>query len=699
MTQAKPTNWFELRFPRELEQDAAIAALNTFSGLPHRARLTLELTATNEGINHRLGVNAAGVEPVTASLRAAIPSLRLDAIDTPESHRRGWLWQLAPRVAALRTDDLPAISATLLSSFFPLQDKEAVRLRWHVRPAVRPALPLHPEPSKQPRDGRHKVLRAKLALPGIAVYGELLVTAKSSERHCQLTQRVASVLRSLGTPYGHLVHDPYWVGQLARLFGKRGRFLASAELAAVIGWPIGGPDLPGLELGAAKRLVPVSALGSDGRLLGTSDYSGLARPVAISAKASTKGLYLLGPTGTGKTSLLKNLIHSDLAQGRGALVIETNGDLIQELADSIPPKRVNDVVLLDLTDRTHAVGFNPFASGAEPSLVADQLGELFERLWSAFWGPRTAQLTHMGLLTLAQRKGSTLLDLPRLYLDENFRRKMLADLDDPIGLGPDWQWFERLSQAEQTTVISPLLNKVRQFIARPSIRAIVGQATPKLTMQRIIDQQKILLVHLPKGLIGADTAQLMGCMVLTSFWQAMAERASLSPNQRHPYALVVDELQDFGSAPIPWDELFAQGRKYGCMTTVAHQNLSQLPRELREVILANARSKAVFALSAADARVMEKLFAPALSADDFQALDAFSIAAQVALDDGSVSRPVTLQTPPPLQSLGSFEAVQASSRQRYGRERKAIEASLREQVSGTGKRAAPVGRKRREVAQ
>jgi len=506
-----------------------------------------------------------------------------------------------------------------------------------------------------------------------------------------------SVLRSLATPYGRLVADPYWLGQFARLFGLRGRYMSAPELAAVIGWPVGGPDLPGLNLGAAKRLVPSAALPGKGRVLGTSDFAGIERDVAISEKASTRGLYVLGPTGTGKTSLLKNLIRDDLEAGHGLAVIETNGDLITDLTDLIPKKRTRDVLLLDPLDSSHAVGFNPFAGSADPSLVADQLGELFQRLWEAFWGPRTAQLTHMGLLTLARRKGSTLLDLPRLYLDPTFREKVLADLDDPLGLGPDWQWFEALPPREQANVVSPLLNKVRQFTARPAIRAIVGQANPKLTMRQIIEEKKVLLVNLPKGLIGAETAQLLGSLILTSIWQAAAERASLSPSKRHPFSVYVDEVQDFAASPVPWDELFAQGRKYGLALTVAHQNLEQLPRELRETVLANARSKAVFALSASDARVMERLFAPSLSADDLQALDPFGVAALVALDDGSTAKPATLTTPPPPKPLNVAATVRQASRQRYARPRQEVEAALRAQLSRP-RRSAPVGRKPRRTS-
>jgi Type IV secretion-system coupling protein DNA-binding domain len=689
-------NWFQIRFPRDLTQEAVIAALSAFSGLAHGSRVVFDLSADRNGITHRLAVSPAATAAVTGDLRAAIPSLRLQTTHAPASPpARRLLWQLSAAVAALRTDELGAITASLLSSLFPLSDDESIRLRWTLRASPRPPLPDKPDSQL---DGRLRVFRAKLALPGLAGAGELLVTARTPRRRTELTQRVSSVLRSLATPHGRLDADSYWYGQLARLFGRRGRYLSAPELAAVIGWPIDGPDLPGLELGAAKRLVPSAALTGEGRTLGTSDFAGITRPVAISPSASTRGLYVLGPTGTGKTSLLKNLIADDLEQGRGLVVIETNGDLINDLLDIIPQKRVKDVLLLNPTDELYAVGFNPFAGQAEPSLVADQLGELFQRLWEAFWGPRTAQLTHMGLLTLARRSGSTLLDLPRLYLDPRFRAEVLADLDDPLGLGPDWHWFENLPEREQANVVAPLLNKVRQFTARPAVRAIVGQPTPAASMHEIMAEGKVLLVNLPKGLIGSDTSQLLGCLVLTAVWQAATERAGLPAAKRQPFGLYVDEVQDFAAAPVPWDEMFAQGRKYGLSLTVAHQNLDQLPKELREIILANARSKAVFALSASDAKKLEPLFAPALSAADLQALDAYAVAAQVALDDGSTARPVTLNTPRPPVALGSAVEVCEHSRLHYGRKRVDIEADLRRQAERHRRQAAPLGRKPRSRA-
>jgi hypothetical protein len=693
VTRAELT-WYRLRFPRDLDEAAVLAALSSFSGVPHGTRLVFDLSATQDGIEHRLALSSEAAGIVTSGLRAAIPSLRLDQVATPKQrYSRRVLWQLAPVTSAIRVDELAAISASLLSSLFPLAKDEAIRLVWTMRPAVRPTLQPTPE---ERREGYAAAMHRKLALPGMSGYGELHVLAPNVSRAAELLHRTTSVLRSLSTPYGRLIHDDYWLAQALRVLAQRGRYLSVAELAAVIGWPIDGPDLPGLELGAAKRLVPSVSLPRTGRILGTSNFAGVSRPVAISPGASTRGLYVLGPTGTGKTSLIQNLVRDDLAAGRGLAVVETNGDLVKDLCDLIPPERVNDVVLIDPTDPDYAIGFNPFAGSADASLVADQLGELFQRLWKAYWGPRTGQLAHMGLLTLARREGSTLLDLPRLFLDPQFRARVLADLDDPVGLEPDWQWFGNLPVKEQATVIAPLLNKVRQFTARPVIRAIMGQATPPLSMQRLMAERKVLLVYLPKGLIGSETAQLMGCLVLTALWQAATERTRLPAAQRHPFGLYVDEVQDFADAPIPWDEMFAQGRKYGLALTVAHQNLEQLPKELREVVLANARSKAVFALSASDARVMERLFAPSLTAADLQALDAHSIAAQVALDDGGTARPVTLTTPAPPASLGSAEHVRRNSRAQYAQPRAAVEARLRAQMLPPPRPSAPVGRKRRD---
>jgi hypothetical protein len=245
--------WFRLRFPHDLSQDAVLAALSSFSGVAHGTRLIFDLSASRDGITHHLAVTPKASEGIVGSLRAAIPSLRLDQTDQPTRHyAQRALWQVSPATAVIRSDEPAAIAAGLLSSLFPLHNGESVALSWTLRPHLRPPLPLTPEIQ---RDGRQRVLMAKLSLPGLNGYGLLRVQANSPARSTQLMRRTAASLWSLSTPFGSLVADPYWYGQLLRLLGQRGRYLSVAELAAVIGWPIDGPDLPGLELGASRVWV------------------------------------------------------------------------------------------------------------------------------------------------------------------------------------------------------------------------------------------------------------------------------------------------------------------------------------------------------------------------------------------------------------------------------------------------------------
>ncbi|MGH7488702.1 MAG: hypothetical protein ACREMY_24340, partial [bacterium] len=212
-------NWFQLRFPRELDKDGVLNALAAFSGAPSRARIVLELHADHAGIQHRLGVRTRDTESITATLRATIPSLRLTPTDWQSAPGHRLLLQTSPALAALRTDNLAATSADLLSSLFPLSEGESVCLRWRVQ-----SWPLPPLPTGHydAQDGRERIVRAKLVEPGMAAVGELMVNAPTRARRSQLRERTVSVLWSLRTPYGRLLPNEYWFGQLARLFLQRG---------------------------------------------------------------------------------------------------------------------------------------------------------------------------------------------------------------------------------------------------------------------------------------------------------------------------------------------------------------------------------------------------------------------------------------------------------------------------------------------
>jgi hypothetical protein len=690
----RPLRWYRLSFPRDLQEDAVIAALSSLSGMSPGSRLVLDVVASEAGIEHRLAVSPNAADVVTAELRAA-GGLRLDELPEPAEPRGLRLrWQLFPAVGAIRVDSLSASTASLLSGLYPLRGGELVRLRWRLRSARRPNFDAT---SDAQREGRARALHAKLAMPGLSGYGELLVCARSRQRTGLLATRTASVLRGLSTPFGQLVADtPTW-GALFRVFGWRGGYFSAAELTAVIGWPIGSPEhLPGLQLGAARRLLAGRDVPQEGRLIGQSNYPGMGRPVALPVSSATRHTYLLGPTGTGKTSLITNLIAQDMAAGRGLCVVDTNGDLAQSLLDLVPSHRISDVVYLDPAD-TVPVGLNPLlvGAGANPDLVADQLVELFHRVWQSFWGPRSAQLFHLGLATLAHQPDATLVDLTRLFTDPVFRRQAVGRLDDPVGLGAGWAWFETVSERERLNMLGPVFNKVWALTARRSVRGVLGQAQPRITLTDVLADQRILIVNLAKGILGGEVARLFGALVVTGLWQAATERASLAAAERPVFMAYLDELQDLLAVPVPFDEMLSQGRKYGLALNVAHQNLGQLTTDVRDAILANAHSKLTFRLESGDARVMARSFEPLLAASDLQDLGAYEVAAIVATEHGSTARPVTVLTSPPPPATGSAARVLVASRRAYGRPAGEVEAALRARQARPPVPSGPVGRVRR----
>jgi hypothetical protein len=240
--------WYRLSFPRGLELDAVLAVLSSLSGMSYGTRLVLELSADDGGITHRVGLPGSAAEVVAAELRAASGGIRLDD-DVPPSRTatRRVFWQIMPRAGAIRSDDPATTAASLLSSFFPLRSGEWLCLRWTLRSTGKPVLDVVSEGT---RDGRLRVLRAKLELAGLRSVGELSVGAPSRARANHLLNRSSSVLRGLATPHGRLVADAPIVGTLSYVTGFRGRYFSVRELAAVIGWPIGELEhLPGIELG------------------------------------------------------------------------------------------------------------------------------------------------------------------------------------------------------------------------------------------------------------------------------------------------------------------------------------------------------------------------------------------------------------------------------------------------------------------
>ena len=453
-----------------------------------------------------------------------------------------------------------------------------------------------------------------------------------------------------------------------RWIGRRAFLAGADELAALAHLP-GQDAIPGVVMAGAREVTPPPGLRSNGKPLG---FSISGRRVTLAVPDARQHLHILGPTGTGKSTLIGRLALCDLNAHRSAVVIDPKGDLVEDLLARIPPGRESDVELLDPLDEVPAT-VNVLDS-PDRDLGVDQLVGIFRRVFERDWGSRTDDVFRSVLLTLTTAEpAATLVDVPRLLTDPHWRAQLLARVDDPVGLGSFWDWYEGLSESLRTQAIGPLLNKLRAFLLRAPARAVLSQSST-IDIARCLDTGRLLLVKLPKGTLGEDTSRLLGSMVVAKTWQAALARAALRPEQRHDCSLYVDEVQNYLNLPTPIPDVLAEARGYRLSLCMAHQHLAQLTPELREGITANAHTKVYFQVSSDDAVSLEREVHPELSAHDLAHLPLHTAAVRLC-NQGQTSRAFTLTTedfPPAVP--GRAQAVREAIRCRYRTQREQAEA-------------------------
>ncbi len=315
----------------------------------------------------------------------------------------------------------------------------------------------------------------------------------------------------------------------------------------------------------------------------------------------------MGATGSGKSTLLTNLVLGDIEAHRGVVVIDPKGDLVTDICARMPAGAEERVVLIDPEEGEAPPIMNVLA-GPDPDLVVDNLVGIFRSIFAAYWGPRTDDVLRAACLTLLRTATDaepvSLADVPRLLSDEEFRGPRVAAVtDDSVGLGGFWTWYEIDGRGHPGPGHRSGHEQAAGLLA-PRLRAPGGRpaGAPASTWARVLDGG-ICLVRVPKGILGEETARLLGSFVVAKVWQTATHRARLGQAARVDAALYVDECQNFLNLPRSFDEMLAEARGYGLSMALAHQHLAQLPRDLREAVSANARTKVFFSMSPEDARV------------------------------------------------------------------------------------------------
>lgn len=386
--------------------------------------------------------------------------------------------------------------------------------------------------------------------------------------------------------------------------------------------------------------------------------------LSISPRDSLEHTVILGPTGSGKSTVLLRLILSDIQNGHSVLVLDPKADLVNDLLERIDESRVDDVVVLDPTDSC-PVGFNPLKLGFKnPTLITDTIISVFKEIFADNWGIRSDDYFSAALLTLLETENSTLLWLPALLTDDAFRRKVVSRVKDKIALKPFWDNYEAMRENERRIETSSILNKMRQFLLRPGLRNVLGQANPKFPLNDLFEKRRIVLVPLNRGTIGAESAKLLGSLIVGITWTLALSRANLPAEKRHIIHLYMDELQDFLNLPTSLSDALAQARGLGLALTMAHQYRDQLSPEMRSGIDTNARNKIIFGLSAADAKSMAAM-APELEPLDFMSLPRYQIYTSFQQNRKNTGW-VQGQTMPPPPAIRYATELRAASMARYG---------------------------------
>lgn len=663
--------WTGITFERSVDVVQVRDALTALAVLPFAPLIALEVTARDGQVHWRVGTHPKDSQVVVRTLTAHLPGVRhadhssdtaLDELQRAATVRLGQF-----RGLPLRKDAAEPVTRSLYRVLAATRSGDLIRIQLVLGQRFAPRTLTRDEPSGV-EAARHA------AEHGFRVSLRLGAGAKSEARAVSLIRQIGSAWRGLEVP-----------GIVVELWRIRRRAMAEVhapgwwslrlradDLARLVGWPL-ADDLPGLPAAHPRLLAPVGSLRS-GRRLGLAAVD-QKTPVRLTVEDSLRHLHVIGPTGVGKSTLLAHLAIQDAEDGCGLVAIDPKGDLVADILARLPEQRRDDVVVIDPT-ADHVVGIDALG-GSTPDLAADTMLSVLHSLFADSWGPRTGDILHASLLTLARSGGLPLALVPQLLTNDGFRHQLIGRVAaaDPLGVGAFWSWYAAQSDSMRTQAIAPLMNKLRPLLMRPGLRATFGQIEPRFALSDIFTHRRILLVSLAKGTLGPDGAQILGSLVVALLWQAALERVTVPADRRHPVMVYIDEVQDYLRLPGSLSDALAQARGLGIGFTLAHQHLGQLPASLKSALLANARSRISFTLSHEDARVIAPTTDGLLDPEDFTTLPAFQAYAQL-LHEGSRQPAVSLVTEPLAAATSVGGDLAAASGRTYGRTVADVDARL-----------------------
>ncbi|MGF0319243.1 type IV secretory system conjugative DNA transfer family protein [Nocardia fluminea] len=701
--------WQQIWFPRPYSEGSALGLLRQWAAQQHAPRLILEARSSSAGVDYLVGSQLRYSKSVQLAIEQLVPGSQVSGLPgergTVSVARR---IQPSTRAGLIEPADAVASVRTILSAMMGVAPGERLVLQVELGTRRRPQQ-LPPDLPEQDQSVLSKVLEGiqpetrsdvkqslgkKLGQHGFAVTVRIGAAARTSDRRRTLLLGLASALgtvnaagvhlelrsetpKKLNTPRSRSIWSPWPL-----VVGSRR--LGIGEVLQLTAWPVSDKEeaFPGQHPLHPKKLRPTPVLLTGERIIAKANAPGVEGFVGYGVDDAARHTVVTGPSGVGKTELLRRLIHQDLEAGRAVIAFEPK-DLVDGVLRVMPDKRKDDVVVLDPLD-DFPVGINPLdrlRGGTPPEVVADNIYHIFYSLYGDSLGRRSGDILRESLKAIALAPNPSLIMLPLILTDPAFRRPLVrkAVQRDPFAAGTFWSWYEQLSPEGVMNNIAPLSNKVRPFLD-VYLRGVLAQQHPRFNVRQVLEQKKVLLVPLQPGHIGPDRAKLLAAFLLAEVWNAIRERATMPEAKRDPVMVYVDEVQEFLNLPVDLDDALATARSLRASFTLAHQYGSQLPPAMARAFKNGARNKIAFQLGVDDAKEMAA-GQSVLSPEDFMALPAHHVYMKLVRNN-SVQPWASGVTLPPLDESVGFTPsdpaeIRRLSRQQYGRPRAEIETEFR----------------------
>ena len=476
-----------------------------------------------------------------------------------------------------------------------------------------------------------------------------------------------------------------------RRFNEKHSFLLNTEeLNSLFHLPLKSTETPNI-LWLTSKIAPAPAeIPTEGIMLGTNLYRGIEKDIRIKREDRRRHTYLIGKSGTGKSVTLTNMAIQDIQNGEGVCVIDPNGDLIQDILDRIPPERAEDVIVFSPADIERPLGLNlldydPKYPEQKGFVINEMIG-ILDKLYDlkATGGPMFEQYMRNAMMLVMDdiESGSTLMEIPKVLSDEQFRKMKLSRCKNQTVIDFWTKEAEKAGgEASLANMVPYITSKLTPFISNDMMRPIIGQQKSSFNMRDLMDKQKILLIDLPKGLIGEMNAYLLGMILVGKILMAALSRTDMKPENRKDFYLYIDEFQNFTTNSIC--QILSEARKYALNLIIAHQYIGQLTKnnntEIEDAIFGNVGTMISFKVGSEDASFLIKDFAPTFNEYDLVNVEKGMSCIKLLVDNSS-TKPFTLKGIWPVlgnKKEGMAEKIKTLSRLKYGQNSRLVEAEIK----------------------